>query len=102
MFCMAVSPLKAPDLEIDFEAIFYGACLEFGFTRKEAAAMMRVDESYLGKALRGEPHHSLCLRKLMRLPPTFHAIFLMDVMKASVVAWARQRRPSWRWRRESG
>lgn len=39
-------------------------------TRKEAAALMRIDESQLGKQLRGEPGQHISLTRLMRLTGT--------------------------------
>ena len=70
--------------EIDFEHLFGKALLESGMTRYEAASLMQMDESQLSKALRAQPHHSLCLRKLMRLPHSFQAAFLLDLMHISL------------------
>ncbi len=37
-------------------------------TVKEAASLMKIDESQLRKGLRGEPSHHLSLNRLVRLP----------------------------------
>lgn len=100
IWVMSVSPLTgrrredaadaAPAVEINFVAIFDAALLDVGLERKAAAALMAMDESQLSKALRGVPSHDIGLRKLMRLPPTFHAVFLLDLLKASFVAWGKR------------
>lgn len=40
-------------------------------TVKEAAALMKIDESQLRKGLRGEPSHHISLNRLVRLPFAF-------------------------------
>lgn len=44
-------------------------------TEKNAADVMRMDESHLRKALRGEPSHHISLTRLVRLPFTFWLYF---------------------------
>lgn len=82
--------LEGGEVEVDIESIFDTACLQTGLTRKSAAALMRMDESQLSKALRGVPSHDIGLRKVMRLPPTFHAVFMCDLIKASFTAWSKR------------
>lgn len=44
-------------------------------TEKNAADVMRMDESHLRKALRGEPSHHISLTRLVRLPLAFWMFF---------------------------
>lgn len=66
--------LAAANLD-DLEQILGRAVLESlehaHITVKEAAALMRLDESQFRKQLRGEPSNHLSLTRLVRLPYTF-------------------------------
>lgn len=82
--------MESERVDVDLESIFDTACLQTGLERKSAAALMQMDESQLSKALRGVKGHDIGLRKVMRLPPTFHAVFMCDLIKASFAAWAKR------------
>lgn len=75
---------------LDYERHFTLALAEIGWTRKQAADRMGIDESHLSKALRGSKAHSLDLRKLMRMPWEFHHAFLLDLMHEAMKHDIRQ------------
>lgn len=82
--------IASEDVEIDLGVMFDTACLQTGLTRKSAASVMGMDESQLSKVLRNVPGHDIGLKKILRLPPTFLAIFLLEILKAAHVAWSRR------------
>jgi hypothetical protein len=66
--CAAVS---TDDLERDLGQAVLDALDRAQITVKEAAAIMRLDESNLRKQLRGEPSNHISLTRLLRLPYRF-------------------------------
>jgi hypothetical protein len=76
MLCMRFTVASTEELERMLGVAVLDALAFVRLTTKEAAALMRWDESNLRKALRGEPAHHISLNRLARLPVDFWMAFI--------------------------
>lgn len=70
-FALKLTTASTDDLERVLGQAVLDALDRAQLTVKEAAAIMRLDESNFRKQLRGEPSHHISLTRLLRLPYRF-------------------------------
>lgn len=68
MFGLRMSAQSSDDLEVTLGAAVSLSFAHARLTTKEAAALMRIDESQLRHCLRGDKGYHLSLNRLLRLP----------------------------------
>lgn len=74
-FLLHLSAQQTDDLERLLGEAVRDALRFARITEEQAADMMRMNDSHLRKALRGEPSHHISLTRLVRLPYVFWLYF---------------------------